>query len=183
MDGARRTLRLPDPLDLDDALARAEPDGHGLTVLPFLAGERSPGWKGDAKAAVLGITQATRPVDILQAALEAVAYRIGLVFDLLQPLADPGPRVVAAGGAVLVHPAWLQIITDVLGVPVTASQVREASARGAALLALESMGALEDLSAAPSFLGPSFEPRTDHHRRYREAMKRQAEAYDKLVGD
>jgi len=107
VDGARRTLRLPDPLDLDDALARAEPDGHGLTVLPFLAGERSPGWKGDAKAAVLGITQATRPVDILQAALEAVAYRIGLVFDLLQARADPGPRVVAAGGAVLAHPAWL----------------------------------------------------------------------------
>ena len=116
-------------------------------MLPFLAGERSPGWKGDAKAAVLGISQATHPMDILQAALEAVAYRIGLVFDLLKSLADPGPQVVASGGAVLVHPAWLQIITDVLGVPVIASQVREASARGAALLALESVGELEDLSS------------------------------------
>lgn len=55
--------------------------------------------------------------------------------------------MVATRGAALAHPAWLQVITDVLGVPVTASQVREASARGAALLALESVGELEDLSS------------------------------------
>ena len=76
----------------------------------------------------------------------------------------------------------MQIITDVLGVPVTASQVREASARGAALLALESVGELEDLSAAPSFPGPAYQPRAERHRRSREAMKRQVEAYEKLVG-
>ena len=44
-------------------------------------------------------------MDIVQAALEAVAYRMGLVFDLLKPLADPSPQVVAGGGVVLAHPA------------------------------------------------------------------------------
>ena len=34
--------------DWDSAL---KPDGHGLTVLPFLAGERSPGYRSDARAA------------------------------------------------------------------------------------------------------------------------------------
>ena len=46
-------------LDDDDATARAiaavPPDGHGLTVLPFLAGERSPNYNARARAAVNGL--------------------------------------------------------------------------------------------------------------------------------
>jgi sugar (pentulose or hexulose) kinase len=49
---ARRTLALPgEEAALDTALAAVTPDSHGLTALPFLAGERSPGWRGDARAA------------------------------------------------------------------------------------------------------------------------------------
>src|SRR5215831_10215854 len=44
---ARRTLALPvDPAELERALGSVPADGHGLTALPFLAGERCPG-RGD----------------------------------------------------------------------------------------------------------------------------------------
>ena len=47
----RRDLALPgDPAALEAAIAAAVPDGHGLTALPFLAGERSPGWRPEARA-------------------------------------------------------------------------------------------------------------------------------------
>ena len=72
---ARRLLALPaDHADLEAALAAVPADGHGLTALPFLAGERSPGWRGDARAAVTGIGLSTSAPEILRALLEAVAY-------------------------------------------------------------------------------------------------------------
>ncbi len=177
----KNILRFGDPTRLESALASTEPDGHGLTVLPFLAGERSPGWAGHARATLHGLSQATTPLDILRAGLESVAYRIALVFELLRPLLPGDPQIVASGGALLGSPAWLQIMTDVLGRPVAISKVREASGRGAALLALEASGALPGLGGEPDFVGEIHAPDERRHQLYREAMERQRKLYEKLV--
>ena len=177
----KNILQLGDSTRLESVLARTEPDGHGLTVLPFLAGERSPGWAGHARATLHGLSQATTPLDILRAGLESVAYRIALVFELLRPLLPGDPQIVASGGALLGSPAWLQIMTDVLCRPVAVSKVREASGRGAALLALEASGALPGLGGAPDFIGEIHAPDVRRHKLYREAMERQRKLYEKLV--
>ena len=158
-----------------------EPDGHGLTVLPFLAGERAPGWAGHARATIHGLTLATTPLHILRAGLEAVAYRIALVFDLLRPVLPADPQVIASGGALLRSPAWLEIMTDVLGRPVSVSHVQEASARGSALLALEALGALAGLDDAPDFVSVARYPDAGKHARYRPAIERQQALYERLV--
>ena len=51
-----------------------------ILVLPFLTGERSTGWVGDARAAVLGLSAATSPEDILRGVMEGVAaaYEVGI---------------------------------------------------------------------------------------------------------
>src|SRR5690606_19394180 len=41
----RSTLYFEPGTDVEAAVAALEPDGHGLTVLPFLAGERTPFWE------------------------------------------------------------------------------------------------------------------------------------------
>ena len=50
----QQTLKLGEPDAVEQALAALPPDGHSLTVLPFLAGERSPGWAGDVRATISG---------------------------------------------------------------------------------------------------------------------------------
>jgi gluconokinase len=175
------TLQLENGPEFEDSVAGMEPDGHGLTVLPFLAGERAPGWAGHAQATIQGLTLATTPRDILRAGLEAVAYRIALVFDLLRPVLPADPQVIASGGALLRSPAWLGIIADVLGRPVSVSQVQEASGRGSALLALEALGALADLGDAPDFVSAARYPDAGKHARYRLAIERQKALYEKLV--
>ena len=175
------TLNLTAHPDLERALAAMEPDSHGLTVLPFLAGERAPGWAGHARAAVQGLSLATTPLEILRAGMEAVAYRLFLVFELLRPLIPGEPRVVASGGALLRSPVWLQIVTDVLGRPVAVCEVPEATSRGAALLALEALGAIRDLEEIPHFILPGCQPDAQRHARYQQAIQRQQELYAKLV--
>jgi len=177
----RQTLQLGEPEEIERQLAEAEADGHGLTVLPFLAGERAPGWAGHARAAFVGIGWHTRPIDLLQAGLEAVAYRFALIYALLTEAIAGGEEIIVSGGALLSSPAWTQILCDVLGRPVIASAEPEATSRGAALIALEALGALADAGDAPTALGATFEPRPDRHARYREACERQRHLYRKLI--
>jgi gluconokinase len=177
----RQTLQLPHPAAVEAALASAVPAGHGLTVLPFLLGERAPGWAGHARGTVHGVSLATQPMDILQASLEAVAYRIALVYAELQQVLPARPQVVAGGGALRSSPAWLQIIADVLGHPVVLSAVEEPSARGAALLGLEALGVLADIGQAPHPMDHVVAPDPVRHVRYREAMARQRALYDALI--
>jgi gluconokinase len=169
----RQTLSLPSPDTVERELTALLPDAHGLTVLPFLAGERSPGWRGDQRATITGLTIDTTPVEILRAALESVAFRIGLVYELLAPRAASGHGVVLSGGAVTASRVWTQMITDTIGRTVTWSPEPEATSRGAALLALQALGLLTDLAAARAPAGEAFEPDAARRARYREAMVRQ----------
>jgi gluconokinase len=177
----RDTLRVPEGPELERAIRETAPDAHGLTVLPFLAGERCPGWRGDARAAIVGLSWATHPQEILRAGLEAVAYRFALIHELLKPAATSGHRIIASGGALLASPAWTQMVADALGEEVVASEELEASARGAALLALEGTGQLPDLRETPLRLGRVFTPDPERHKVYTEARRRQAKLYKTLI--
>ncbi len=176
----RRTLVLPADDDaLEQALEAVPPDGHGLTALPFLAGERSPGWRADARGALAGISLATEGVAVLRAFMEAVAYRLGMVYERLAPLAADGHQVIASGGALHHSRVWASIMADVLGMPLSLSVEPEASIRGAALLALEALGA-----PAPPQLpaGATIVPDPGRHGVYRAARERQKRLYDNIVG-
>ncbi|MCA1646139.1 MAG: gluconokinase, partial [Chloroflexi bacterium] len=114
------SLRLPALAPSEAAVDALEPDGHGLTVLPFWGGERSPGWADDARGALVGLRLHTQPVDILRACLEAVALRFGELDRILLSAMPHSREIVATGGALLHSPAWMQILADVLDRPVLA---------------------------------------------------------------
>jgi len=177
----RETLRLGIQTDIERALGAGEPDGHGLTVLPFWAGERSPRWHAAARATITGMTLHTRPEDLLRATLEATSYCFESIYKRLETVYPDIHRIVASGGGLLESPAWMQMMADVIGRPVTASSALEASSRGAALLAGEAMGALSDLADAPIAIGATYEPDARRHARYKEAMARQQTLYDTLI--
>ena len=168
-----------DPIDLENRLAALEPDSCGLTVLPFWSGERSTGWSENARGAILGLTQQTKPIEILRAALEAIAYRFALIAEALESLTGEA-TIVATGNALRSSRAWLQIIADVLGKRVLLTDVGEASTRGAALLALEAVGKIETLRQDSLRIEETFEPDGTRHARYREGLFRQQEIYDRL---
>lgn len=182
----RHLLRLSGAARLEQALMAYEPDSHGLTILPFVAGERSPGWAGDVRASILGLSLHTTATDILRAALEAVAYRLALIMHLLDqvcPVEQNQRTIIASGGALRSSPAWVQLLADVLGQPVVLLAAQEESSRGAALLALESLGLVPELATEPLQFAHLFAPDMAHHARYREAMARQQRLYTILIGN
>ena len=177
----RDTLDVPDPATLETELSALPPDGHGLTVLPFLRGERSPGWLDDATGAVIGLKASTTPVEIVRAGLEAVAYRFALIAERLSRVVSPGPEIVIGGGAALSSPVWLQIYADVLDRTVVESADPEATSRGSAILALQSAGVIASIDELPARRGRRYTPRPAAADAYRDGLERHHTLYHLLL--
>ena len=165
---------------IEDEIAKNAPDAHGLTFLPFLAGERSTGYHEKARGAILGLTNATSSVEIVQAALESVAYRFAEIFDGLND-AFQIREIVASGGALRESPVWTQVIADVLNRKMTLPDAREASSRGAVLLALEASGIIKDVARLKTPGGAPFKPNAKKHEIYRQARARHQKFYEMFV--
>jgi gluconokinase len=168
-------LRLPDATAWDDALAAREAAGHGLVVLPALLGERTPGGRARAPAAVVGATADTDALDVLHASLEAVAYNVAGLFDTLRGIFPQAQQLFASGGALYASRTWTQIVADALGQPLALVAEKETTSRGAALVALERLGAIGSLEDAPPPEAVEFRPDAARHARHERAAARQRE--------
>jgi gluconokinase len=175
---AKRTLQLPK--DQEARLEAAEPGSHRLTVLPFFAGERTPYWRGDLRAAITGLSFDTDAFDILRASLEAVAIGFSQIYTLLARQPDSAKEVIASGGALLKSPGWTQMMADALGRPITACTEPEPSARGAALWTMERAGIIKNIADLPASLGGIFESRPEHRDTYARLREAQHDLYKKL---
>lgn len=177
-----QALGLPDADKLEQRLAAIQPDSHDLTMLPYWAGERSPNWSDDARGAIVGLRLHTTPVEIVRAALEAVALQFARIEGILRQAVPEAREIIATGGGLLHSPSWLQIMADTLGRRIFASSEAEASSRGAALLALEWLGSLPAaLESLPSPVEKVYEPVVGNVERYRLAAERQARLYDQRI--
>jgi sugar (pentulose or hexulose) kinase len=112
--------------------------------------------------------------------MEAVALRLALVYELLAPHAAPDHVVVASGGAISHSRAWTQMLADALGRAIHCSPEREATSRGAALLAFEALGARPDATAVQAPLGEVFRPDAARHARYRVALEQHKRLDDRV---
>jgi gluconokinase len=132
----RQVTALPVEGSVEDELAKVPPGSRGVVVMPYHAGSRPPLDLAAGSGAITGLSLATTAVEILAATLESVCYRLAAGYEALAATLPRPPEVVASGGAIVASPWWQQTLADVLGRPVRVADEPEASARGAALLAL-----------------------------------------------
>jgi gluconokinase len=155
---------------METAALAMEPDSHGLTVRPFLAGSRSPDYRPHLRGAIAGLSLSTTPAHVLRAMLEAVGYQFALVIRELERVADL-EEIVASGGGLERSTGWAQILADILGRPITVSGEYELTSRGAAAVAFEQLGVMNVTDLEPSraaLLNP--DPR--RHLVYARALRR-----------
>ncbi|GAA0813623.1 FGGY family carbohydrate kinase [Spirilliplanes yamanashiensis] len=173
---AQETLRLSPALG---AVLTAPPTDATPLVLPYLTGERAPGWVGGARAVLTGVSAATDADTLFRGIVEGVAMTYARVADELRPAAPGVLEVAAAGRVSNDQPEWLQVLADVLGRPVTHVTRRRATQRGTALLALDVLA--PGVPRAPRATGATYEPRPAHVEHYAQRRARFAAVYDALV--
>ncbi len=157
-----------------DQLMTADPDPTTPLVLPYLSGERSPGWAVAARTVITGASNATTGSDLFRGAMEGVALSYRRVAEPLWTATATPQRILAGGRVTHDLPNWLQVLADVLGTPVEPVLAKRTTLRGTALHALEVLA--PDTERAPVRTAPTRHPAPGHRDHYRD----RAEQYDRL---
>jgi xylulokinase len=114
-----------------DLALESEPGAHGLTLLPYLDGERTPN-RPDAAGALYGLTTATTRADLARAHVEGLLFSLADAVDALAEVSGRAPsRLLLIGGAAR-NPAILALAPLVFDVPVVVPDPGEYVAIGAA---------------------------------------------------
>ncbi len=147
LDWVRRTLGA----SWDDVYESADsvgPGAEGLMFLPYLTRERPHHQNPHSSGAFLGMRIDHQRKHLLHAALEGVAFGIRVALEALPGASKAIALRLAGGGSV--HPAWRQMLSDVLGRELVTVDTPTASARGAALLGGIASGIWADAAATAS---------------------------------
>ncbi|MER7281306.1 xylulokinase [Dactylosporangium sp. NPDC000244] len=132
---------------LDELALAAEPGAGGLTLLPYLDGERTPNLP-NARGLLNGLTRANAgPANLARAAYEGMLCGLADGLDAVRALGVPVERVLLIGGAAA-SAAVRAIAPGLLGVPVSVPEPGEYVALGAAR---QAAWALRGSSEAPSW--------------------------------
>lgn len=133
---------------------RTAASSPALTFVPFLSGERSPGFRDAATGALLGLTRVTRPAHLFKACLEGVTLRMNTIVSLLlQSVHSGDARIIASGKALESNALWRQMLADCTGVPVVFDEdTTESTSRGVACLLAAALGCTEGLTSKPNAL-------------------------------
>ena len=109
----------------------SEPGAHGLTLLPYLDGERTPD-APDAAGTLHGLTTATTRADLARAHVEGLLFSLADAVDALAEVSGHRPdRLLLIGGAAR-NPAVLALAPLVFDAPVVLPDPAEYVALGAA---------------------------------------------------
>ncbi len=121
---------------------QSPPGSHGLLMLPYFAGERTPLFDPDARGVLAGLTLRHTRGDIYRAALEATAYGVRHNLEAMRDAGEQARRLVAVGGGTK-GGLWTQIVSDVLGAPQQLPRQTIGACLGDALLAAIGIGAVK----------------------------------------
>ena len=157
---------------------RSRPGAAGVTVLPFLTGERAPYWDPSLRGSIAGLELAHDRADVVRAAFEGVVFGVFAVYEVVRERLGRSQRLLLSGG--LTKGALVrELLADVFGTATVRPHEEETAALGAALLAAASTGAGDAVEAARAHgYDEPLPPRLEHAAAYAAAFER----YRDLVG-
>lgn len=149
-----------DPYTLANHVIEGVPAGsHGLLFHPFLGGERAPLWNAKARGSFFGLSHIHTRADMLRAVMEGISMNIATVFQAVRALVGEPASVTATGGFAR-SAVWRQMLADILNCPVNIPDTFEAGCLGSAVMAMKSLGMIDNLDTPQKFIGnfSSYQP-------------------------
>ena len=147
-----------DPYEVMSEGASAIPAGsEGVIHLPHFAGAGAPYWNPHARGVFAGLALGHTRNHLMRSILEGVSYEIRTNLEIMSDIGIPTSEVRVTGGAARSQ-VWMQIQADVLGVPVIRTEMEEATALGAAILACKGVGLFDSMVAAADSMVKPLKP-------------------------
>ena len=152
----------PEPADSDyeqlfQQIGSVPAGSSGLLFLPYLTGERAPIWDSESCGTFFGVKLQHTQAHFSRAVLEGICYALKDVLDAVQQNSVPITQINVSGGIVR-SDLWVQTLADITGKKLVIVQSDDASAIGAAFMALKSISAISEYPTS-NFEGlKTFEP-------------------------
>ncbi|MCI1944985.1 gluconokinase [Clostridium luticellarii] len=163
--------------------SQINPGSDGLTFLPFLTGERAPGWNADATGTLLGLRFMHSKKHIIRAGMESVIYNMYSIYKMIEKIDGNVEQIIANGGYAN-SDVWLQIQADIFNKEIAVAGVKEASVLGAAYTGMVSVGDVKNFKQPVSRMKPLkvIKPKEKNVVLYREMYSEFLDNYSAILG-
>ncbi|WP_320167969.1 ribulokinase [Mangrovibacterium marinum] len=167
-------------LELSKAAEALPIDEKGVLAIDWMNGRRTPDANQNLKGAIAGLNLGTDAPRIFRSLVEATAFGSKAIVDRFIKQGVPIKGVIALGGVAKKSKLVMQIVCDVLNMPIKVARSEQACALGSAMAAAVVAGVYATTHEAQEKMGGGFE--TEYQPIPENAAKYQAiyEKYSKL---
>jgi len=131
----RDELKLIKTAGESEKLARKVSDTGGVYFVPAFVGLGAPYWDSSARATLTGITRGTSRLHIIRATLEAIAYQVKDLVNIMQKETGENLNSLRVDGGACRNNFLMQFQADILNLSIIRPKITETTAKGAAMLA------------------------------------------------
>ena len=147
--------------------------------LPFLFGERCPGWRDKIKGAFTGLGGSTGIGDQYYAVLEGILFNLYQCYLKVTDITGDPKKIFVSGG-ICQSNLWLSMLTDIFQKEIILQESAQASMLGGAVLALAAAGGIDDIEAFSLDTERIIQPNTQNKAFYQQRFARYLDAYQKI---
>ena len=163
---------------LDEKIRDIPLGSHGLIFLPYLQGGSRAHGDPNMKGGFYGLTIAADKITMYKSIYEGIAYNLRYILEDFQKKGVTVKKLVAGGGGD--KETFLQIISDVTGLPIQRTKKNESASLGSAMIAAVGAGIYSSLQEARSNMlegNGIIKPKTENHRLYEPFYRRYLELH------
>jgi L-ribulokinase len=166
--------------ELTAAAEKIDIGESGIVALDWMNGRRTPDANQALKGAVMGLTLGSDAPRIFRALVEATVFGSKKIADRFRSEGVRIEGVIALGGVAKKSPFVMQVMADVLNMPIKVARSEQTVALGASMFAAVVAGIYETIEQAQQKMGAGFdavyEPIPDNVEKYKSLY----EAYGQL---
>lgn len=137
---------------LTEKAEKIELQTDSLQATDWLNGRRNPYINDKLKGSIMGLSLATDAAAIYRALVEATAFGVKAIIDHFLTNGIEIEEIIATGGIPQKSPFVMQVLSDVLSMPIRVSDSKQACALGSVMFAATVSGIYPDLEAAQAAL-------------------------------
>ncbi len=142
---------------LSKAAENIPPEESSLIALDWMNGRRTPDANPNLKGAITGLTLGMDAPRIFRALVEATAFGSKAINDRFKEEGIRIDGIIALGGVAKKSPFVMQIMADVLNMPVKVARPEQACALGSAMAAAVASGIYPNIAEAQKHMGGGIE--------------------------
>ena len=161
---------------LSEAAEKVPVGESGVLALDWLNGRRTPDANQELKGAIAGLTLGSDAPRIFRALVEATAFGTKMIVDRFIAEGVRIDGIIALGGVAKKSPFVMQVVADVLNMPIQVARSEQACALGSAMAAAVVGGVYKTFGDAQEKMGNGFEkeylPKPENAQKYRDLYNR-----------